>query len=282
MSGRSSISVSILRASLRRPQPPCLGRDLNSRVCHDAIGLLDRDIARTINADLQMRHHVSYRRFSGATMSRASASVGSSSCDNVLDRFRRRAADELVPFTADSTFSGSTPSASQVRVSLQEVAKDELGDTTDCAKEVEQEAEHAVADVTALEELRAERPKLRASRADLLQVSFQSQAAENQEFGALVICATAGIFAVSLHYGFFSIFIVAYWLYRRATQDMRRQQLAVDDLADVIARMKEINGLEAEALAIIRGRASAWRDGRPPVSVSQDESASVSVAKSAE
>jgi len=169
-----------------------------------------------------------------------------------------------------------------MRLSLQELAKDELGDTTDCAKEVEQEAEYAVADVITLEELRAERPQLLRQRADLLQVSFQSQTAENQEFGALVICATAGIFAVSLHYGFFSVFIVAYWLYRRATADMRRQQYACDDLADVLARLKEINVLEAEALAAICRRASAWRDGRPPAPVSQDKSASVSQEKTAE
>ena len=66
-----------------------------------------------------------------------------------------------------------------------------------------------------LEDSRREYRQLKIERADHLAVGYQDSVSENQEFASLVVCATAGIFAVSVHYVFFFVMGFAYTMYRR-------------------------------------------------------------------
>lgn len=130
-----------------------------------------------------------------------------------------------------------------------------------CQERLLGHAEEAIALADALAEGRRERGRLRAERADILAVGFQTTTAENQEFASLVVCATAGIFAVSVHWSFFSVFGVSYALYRRSTKEVRKQRAAVEHLEGVIARLKALDQEEAERLEALRARARAWDAG---------------------
>ncbi|OLQ11170.1 hypothetical protein AK812_SmicGene5023 [Symbiodinium microadriaticum] len=99
-------------------------------------------------------------------------------------------------------------------------------------------------------------------RADCLAVGFQNPNAENQEFASMIVCATAGIFAVSIHYIFFSVFALGYYVYRRSTRATRRQHAALEDLQEITDRLKELEKLETERLSSLRSSIKAWQEGR--------------------
>mmetsp|Transcript_127534 Transcript_127534/g.284474 ORF Transcript_127534/g.284474 Transcript_127534/m.284474 type:complete len:239 (-) Transcript_127534:54-770(-) len=187
----------------------------------------------------------------------------------VLERFRRRAGPELAAATSSSV------SAAQLGASLRQAAEEELGaplaaeapaeeqsEAVPLPRRLALEAQEAEALVASLEELRRERATLKAERADILAIGFQTTGAENQEFASLVVCATAGIFAVSIHWGFFSIFAVSYAIYRRSTVEVRKQRAAVDDLQEIVDRLREVQTEEAAQLASLQARAAAWAEGR--------------------
>eukprot|EP00405_Crypthecodinium_cohnii_P010479 CAMPEP_0206426274 /NCGR_PEP_ID=MMETSP0324_2-20121206/4277_1 /ASSEMBLY_ACC=CAM_ASM_000836 /TAXON_ID=2866 /ORGANISM="Crypthecodinium cohnii, Strain Seligo" /LENGTH=216 /DNA_ID=CAMNT_0053891191 /DNA_START=186 /DNA_END=836 /DNA_ORIENTATION=- len=108
----------------------------------------------------------------------------------------------------------------------------------------------------------AEQSELEKEKADVLAVGFQRTGAENQEFAALVICATAGIFAVSLHAGFFVIWLFAYALYKRSTRQIREQRAASSDLGELVARLHELESSENELRDSLKKVAKAWAEGR--------------------
>ena len=60
-----------------------------------------------------------------------------------------------------------------------------------------------------------------------------------QEFASLIVCAVAGLFAVSIHYGFFVVWLAGYLVYRRATRATRRQRSAMEDLESITGRLRE-------------------------------------------
>lgn len=120
----------------------------------------------------------------------------------------------------------------------------------------------AVSTITDLENLRHERTQLRQARADNLAVGYQGMSGENQEFGALIVCATAGIFGVSIHYSFFAIFFASYYIYRRATAATREQRAAGDELTAIMARLRELEALDEERVKVLQSIVEAWREDR--------------------
>jgi len=126
---------------------------------------------------------------------------------------------------------------------------------------MERDAADTVSMLSKVEESQLEQHRLKMKRADLLAVGFQSSGAENQEFASLVMCATAGIFAVSVHYGFFGAFAFSYWLYRGSTKAVRIQRNSAEVLQETIDRMRELEQDNVEHLAALRLRAAAWAGG---------------------
>merc|ERR1711974_293511 len=86
-----------------------------------------------------------------------------------------------------------------------------------------------------------EEKQLRVRRADLLAVGYQDQVGENQEYAALAVCTIAGIFAVSIHYAFFIAWALSYYIYRRATKQIRVKDNATAELQDTIERLRTVD-----------------------------------------
>lgn len=219
-----------------------------------------------------------WRGCSGATSVARGPEGSSATADVALERFRRRGGPELAALAGAGAGGISAP---RLRQALEEAARAELeaafgpppsGEGAapaaastprgDCERRAAAEIEEAVAIAGAVEEGHRERTKLRATRADILAVGFQTTGAENQEFASLIVCATAGIFAVSIHWGFFSIWLVAYLLYRRSTKQVREQRAAVDDLQGLMERLRQVEEAEEERRAALRTLSEAWSAGR--------------------
>eukprot|EP00928_Gymnodinium_smaydae_P043842 TRINITY_DN29300_c0_g1_i1.p2 TRINITY_DN29300_c0_g1~~TRINITY_DN29300_c0_g1_i1.p2 ORF type:complete len:282 (+),score=74.75 TRINITY_DN29300_c0_g1_i1:71-916(+) len=175
--------------------------------------------------------------------------------EEALLQFRKRASAELAG--AEATVGAPAEVAARLRA----MADEESSGATSSSP-IAAELEGALTSLDALGALRREQKDLRAKRADLLAVGFQSQSAENQEFAALVVCATAGIFAVSIHYGFFVIWGFAYMVYRKATQQTRIQRASSDDLQGIVERLRELDALEATQRSQLQALAEAWRQGQ--------------------
>lgn len=198
----------------------------------------------------------------------AALAGGGSAVQATLINFRRNAG----PYLSEAAAAGSSSiSVGSLSASLRDAATKNLQatfgeasgsqDWTSCEAQLEQETQQALVLVSELEGYHKERTRLKEKRADLLAVGFQTTGAENQEFASLVVCASAGIFAVSIHWGFFSIFAVSYALYRRSTVAVRKQRKATDDLQDTVDRLKELVELEAERISSLRAHAEAWAQG---------------------
>lgn len=193
------------------------------------------------------------------------ALAAAAASDAALERFRQRVGPELAA-AAD----GGAVSSVNVGRLLRGAAEEELkafGEAevearAECAAQLQQETDAVLAIVSPIEEGHRERQKLKAARADILAVGFQTTGAENQEFASLIVCATAGIFAVSIHWGFFSIWAIAYMLYRRSTKQTRTQRAASDDLQGLVARLREVEEADREHRAALKARAEAWSAGR--------------------
>jgi len=210
------------------------------------------------------------------------SSSSSSSTSTAIDRIRQRAGSELTAWAEQGPYHLEAMllrSAQEVVLQMQPTSsagtEDEArkkGEEPTTAAEastllsppelVTRASQEAITLARDIEEGRRERTRLRADRADILAVGFQTTGAENQEFASLVVCATAGVFAVSIHWGFFSIFAVAYALYRRSTRAIQKQRAAVDSLQDIVDRLKELDRVEAEKQAALQGLAAAWLEGR--------------------
>lgn len=224
----------------------------------------------------------------------AEAAPASPCCDAVLSRIRRRAGPQLAAAAnRPGGARGGALAAAEAAGALNRVVSEELdaafppppaagaaaaaaaGDgasasastTVDpraaCVQRVAREIDGPASDLQAAGELGRERNKLQAQRADCLAVGFQSQGAENMEFGSLVVCAIAEIFAVSIHYGFFAIFGLAYMMYRRSTKATRIQRASTDELQGILDRLRELDELEAERWAAVRAYGEAWQAGLP-------------------
>jgi len=188
-------------------------------------------------------------------------------CRTAADAFHRHASVVLARVAPV----GGT-SAIVLGEALQKAAEEEVrlafGDGSDgceeraeCSRQLVREAEEAVAMATGLAETRRELADLRRARADKLAVGFQTAGKENQEYCALVVAAAAGIFGVSVHYGFLSIFAVAFLIYRRATSVVRKQRAAMDELQDILDRIPDLEQAEAQRLEVLRARAALWSGG---------------------
>jgi len=196
----------------------------------------------------------------GSPDAAAAAAAAPAHCEDVAVRLRKRAGTDLA---AAAALGKACASVQEISASLRAAASEEMANTPECHVRVNHEVEQGVAILDGIYELRRERKMLGNERGDLLAVGFQDQAAENREFGALVVCAVAGIFAVSIHYAFFSIFGLSYLLYRNATKAVRRQRAATDDLQQVIDRMKDTEKEEAERWQTMLLLAEAWKLGQP-------------------
>ena len=178
--------------------------------------------------------------------------------------FRRRAVVDLT--TALETSSG-TGVPVQLGEKLRTIASEEvttaLGETSSSQASVhcEQEATEVLDMLSVLEEFRKEKRQLQARRADLLAIGFQNSNEENQEFTSLIVCAVGGLFAVSIHYVFFVLWLAGYMVYRRSTRSVRQHYAAMDTLQDVTDRLKELEALESKRVAEMRSRLEAWRKG---------------------
>eukprot|EP00812_Abedinium_dasypus_P006416 NODE_1810_length_1058_cov_288.389831.p1 GENE.NODE_1810_length_1058_cov_288.389831~~NODE_1810_length_1058_cov_288.389831.p1 ORF type:complete len:277 (-),score=67.29 NODE_1810_length_1058_cov_288.389831:212-934(-) len=221
--------------------------------------------------------HCASLRLRGPAAFRGTREVsGNAAAATALAKFREQAGAEVVSATGAS---GVAP-VLQLGPRLRQLAGEELSSTFGSAAEHSDDGERSVEasrreckaqmtrDVEGMErhaeelgELRRERRHLEEMRADLLAVGFQSSSTENLEFGALVICAAAGIFAVTIHYNFFAIFAVSFLLYRKSTASVRKQHAALDDLDGLIERLREVKDLEQKAIAALRRRAEEWSEG---------------------
>lgn len=130
-----------------------------------------------------------------------------------------------------------------------------------CEAMIEEESKGPLAIATELEEHHRTKRLLKAERADILAIGFQTTHSENQEFASLIVCATAGIFAVSIHFSFFSIWLLAYMLYRRSTKQTRVQRAAVDDLEGLVHRLRQVEEADRERRAALKAVAEAWSAG---------------------
>lgn len=131
-----------------------------------------------------------------------------------------------------------------------------------CEAAMEEESKSPLAIAAEIEEHHRTKRSLKDERADILAIGFQTTHAENQEFASLIVCATAGIFAVSIHYVFFSIWLLAYLLYRRATKQTRIQRAATDDLEGLVGRLRQVEEVDREQRAALKAIAEAWCGGR--------------------
>ncbi|CAE8722252.1 unnamed protein product, partial [Polarella glacialis] len=193
------------------------------------------------------------------------------SAAEATEAFRRRAAPELTAAAHAAGTGANTETrvaGPHLRELLNEAAEEEGRAFSDSQASLEfvsslaKDTEELVTLVSELEAHRRERQTLKVARADCLAVGFQNPNAENQEFAALIVCATAGIFAVSIHFSFFSLFGLGYYVYRRSTRTVRKQHAASDDLGEITERLREVETLSSTHLAIIIARAEAWKEGR--------------------
>lgn len=189
----------------------------------------------------------------------------------VLESFRRRAGPEVASAAEAGPGGISTTVLGRSIVAAAEVEMDAaFGEGSEGAARTEVEAAvgrekvETLAIVSELEETLKEVRKLRAEKADILAVGFQTTGSENQEFAALIVCATAGIFAVSLHFSFFAIWAIAYLLYKRATRQIRTQRAASDDLGEIVERLRVHEDIEEQLRSRLRAHAAAWAAGLAP------------------
>jgi len=179
--------------------------------------------------------------------------------------FRRRAGQEL-----GLALSGAPEALVPARVdaALRDIVEEEsrvpsgeVGKESACRAAMDEERQQAMTLLNELQEHRRERTRLKMKRADLLAVGFQSSSQENKEFAALVVCAAAGIFAVSIHWAFFSIWGIAYIIYRRSTEMVRTQRTATDNLQETLDALKALQTEDDKKVAALRARASSWSTG---------------------
>ncbi|CAK9071286.1 unnamed protein product [Durusdinium trenchii] len=194
-------------------------------------------------------------RYAGRSM----FSTLSSSQLAAVQAFRHRA-------LPDVTAALEGPGTGSVRLgeTLRSIACEEVADLSEdvskeAAAQCEQEASEVLQALADLEEHRKERRRLQANRADILAMGFQNINEENQEFASLIVCATAGIFAVSIHYAFFVLWFAGYLIYRRSTRSVRRQHTALENLEDITDRLKELDALESKRLEDLQARLQAWK-----------------------
>jgi len=183
-----------------------------------------------------------------------------------LRAFRRKASSELEAIV-ESQSKDIPVSPAQVAASFQSIAQEVAScpsaEGKSDADSIQTETQAVVEVLDDLLRNRAERAKLSNQRSDLLAVGYQNMVGENKEFGALILCAIAGIFAVSLHPIFFSIFGIAYWLYRRSTAQVRKQRAAVEELEGILEQIKELEEKEAQQITGLSIKAKAWSCGDP-------------------
>lgn len=200
----------------------------------------------------------------------AAQGAADGACEAALEQFRRRAGPELA-LAAEAVAGGvsSTQLGRTMRIARDDALQQGFGEQdaggarARCEAAIEEEAEGPAAMAAEIEDFHRERQSLKKARADILAVGFQTTHSENQEFASLIVCATAGIFAVSIHYVFFSIWFFAYMLYRRSTKQTRVQRAAVDDLQGLVERLRQVDEAEQERRAALKMLATAWADGRP-------------------
>lgn len=193
----------------------------------------------------------------------------SNASETALEQFRRHAGPELA--AAGDAVAGGV-SSTQLGRALRGARDDALQATfggeaasearAGCEELIEEETKNPLSIATELEEFHRERQSLKAEKADLLAVGFQTTTSENQEFASLIVCATAGIFAVSIHFSFFGIWLFAYLLYRRSTKQTRIQRAAVDDLQGLVDRLRQVEEAEQERRVALRALGGAWAAGR--------------------
>eukprot|EP00929_Paragymnodinium_shiwhaense_P076893 TRINITY_DN39584_c0_g1_i1.p1 TRINITY_DN39584_c0_g1~~TRINITY_DN39584_c0_g1_i1.p1 ORF type:complete len:247 (-),score=57.79 TRINITY_DN39584_c0_g1_i1:93-833(-) len=226
----------------------------------------------TLSASQQLTRAVRSASLSVAALRRYSSGSSPQKIEAALESFRKRASGALSEVA--SAKSGSTAHLDAV---LRDAVDAEVAATESAAdgKAVESgeadaalstrlcdEARETVKAFAEIDDMRQERKYLKSRRADLLAVGFQTHSSENAEFGSLVVCAAAGIFAVSLHYAFFSLFGVAYLVYRKATSQRRMQREATDELDHIVDRLYELDELEAAKWVSFQARADAWQVGQ--------------------
>jgi len=159
-------------------------------------------------------------------------------------------------------------SSARFETKLRSFADDELarvGAESVATGSIAQGMTHDTAEVVAvlreIENSHLERSSLKKRRATYLAESFQSSQAENKEFASLVVCATAGIFAVSVHFAFFSIFAVSYAIYRSSTKQVRIQRNSVTLLQEALDELRELERADVERIEALRAKAAAWVSG---------------------
>eukprot|EP00933_Yihiella_yeosuensis_P050523 TRINITY_DN4832_c0_g1_i1.p1 TRINITY_DN4832_c0_g1~~TRINITY_DN4832_c0_g1_i1.p1 ORF type:complete len:234 (-),score=52.52 TRINITY_DN4832_c0_g1_i1:197-898(-) len=200
--------------------------------------------------------------------------------EKAAEAFRKRAAPEIVNAIAaagaGAVRNDSAPVVGpKLGQTLQTVAEEEVeasfgvsnkDASTEariaCAASLAKEGEEVSKLLTDLEAARIEKKILVKARADALAIGFQNPQAENQEFASLIVCATAGIFAVSIHYVFFGLFAVGYYVYRKSTRAVREQRQSAQDLSEILAELRKVEDQEKELVLVLNTRAEVWREGR--------------------
>jgi len=193
--------------------------------------------------------------------------TGSGLSNVALENFHRRAGCKLIKF-ADTS---STFSTMQVSTELQVVKDEELqvafgeegcpDERQVCEVQMTQKVNKVTKILTEVDDLRKERRQLENERADALVTPFQNSTGENMEFGSLVVCAAAGIFACTIHYYFFSIFGLAFYFYRRATKAVREQHEALARLDEILEYIQEINAEEKKHMDTLFAQGKTWAHG---------------------
>ena len=57
------------------------------------------------------------------------------------------------------------------------------------------------------------------------------------EVAAVMLCAAAGGLAVSLHFGFLSLFAVGFYVNRKCTEKVRKREQAVTEIEELVQQI---------------------------------------------
>jgi hypothetical protein len=90
------------------------------------------------------------------------------------------------------------------------------------------------------------------TRLQLSSLPTQSTGESTAEIGSIILCAAAGALSASLHYGFLSLFGLAFWLNRKSTASIRRRQEATVQLGlinqDIARFQSELSKAEKDLM----------------------------------